>query len=499
MSNPMKTGGLVAYQFVDKSQLLGSELSDYEEMMIEQENFQAILGALDYNNPVTMFGPVPTLNVYGGMESAVNNPEYYGGFEALVPNFVYNRDNAVKDIFDGLVEDLVINQRWVSNLRRFVYGFATKDNDHTEFFGTPYLGTHRILFKTSDRNNFFSDIIDVDEVRLRDELIKTKWVNNEFKVSSDAFNLSIVYLMHRVWVSDLSKAVKEEALIHLVMLFHYRVMTSIMNHYFGYLVKPSVAQTAYNKLSMKFDIKRYGSWNELFKARGEFIIDPKRGIHFDTFTKMDDDKKIVYMVNDMESRLKGVINDYTKVLYDVKDSVDLVETDNGLAVIDGEINIKDVQKQVNKYRNYIAGIVNDGHSFFKQELVGYAAKVVDDSRTSTQFEEKLSMVVRDFPAQYTHQKGEQYREFVDDVVTHLFEYLSSNSIRHTDLKNVLYKLRGAYTSNKSSNALLFKLRRHGDDIIRNMTGIRTQFTVSSLRTSLMLYIVLRALTMDYYK
>ncbi|QMV29168.1 hypothetical protein AP1_0471 [Aeromonas phage AP1] len=52
-------------------------------------------------------------------------------------------------------------------------------------------------------------------------------------------------------------------------------MTSIMNHYFSYLVKPSVAQTAYNKLSMKFDIKRFGSWNELFKARGEFVINPK--------------------------------------------------------------------------------------------------------------------------------------------------------------------------------------------------------------------------------
>lgn len=499
MSSPMKTGGLVKFQFVDKAQLIGRELSEYEEMMFSMNEYQSIMGALDFDNPTSLFGPVVTLNVYGGMEDAINHPEYYGGLEALTANFEYNRDNAVKDIFDGLVEDLVINQRWVSSLRRFVYGFATKDNDHTEFFGTPYLGTHRILFKTSDRNNFFSDILDVDEVRLRDELIKTKWVNKDFKVSSDAFNLSIIYLMHRVWISDLSKNVKEEALIQLVMLFHYRVMTSIMNHYFGYLVKPSVAQTAYNKLSMKFDIKRYGSWNELFKARGEYVIDPKRGIHFDTFTKMDDDKKIVYMVNDMESRLKGVINDYTKVLYDVKDSVDLVETDSGLAVIDGEINIKDVQKHVNKYRNYVSGIVNDGHSFFKQELVGYAAKAVDDSRTSTQFEEKLTMVIRDFPAQYSNPKGQVYKDFVDDVVTHLFEYLATNSIRHTDLKNVLYKLRGAYTSNKSSNALLFKLRRHGDEIIRNMTGIRTQFTVSSLRTSLMLYIVLRTLTMDHYK
>lgn len=490
-------GGLVKFRVITPVDAAGYELNEYQTMMNAMKNEEALFSGME--NLATLFGPEVKLNPYGGFESPDYNLGYVDGLEALPANFNYNRDNAVKDIFDGLVEDLEINQRWVSKLRRFVYGFATKDNDHTEFFGTPYLGTHRIVFKSSDRHNFFSDIIDVDEVRLRDELIKTKWVNKDFKVSSDAFNLSIVYLMHRVWKSDLIKVQKDEALINLVMLFHYRIMTSIMNHYFSYLVKPSVAQTAYNKLSMKFDIKRFGSWNELFKARGEFIINPKTGIHYETFTKMDDDKRIVYMVNDMESRLKGVINDYTKVLYEVKDSVDLVVTDNGLAIMEGEINIKDVQKQVNKYRNYVNGIVNDGRSFFKQELVGYAARAVDDSRSSTSFEEKLTMVIRDFPAQYNHPKGDSYKEFVDDVVTHLFEYLTSNSIRHNDLKNVLYKLRGAYTSNKSSNALLHKLRRNGDEIIRTMTGIRTQFTVSSLRTALMLYIVLRTLTLEYYK
>lgn len=465
---------------------------DYEDL---QELLSHVSGNENLN---TMFLPVPKLNAYGGVEDYFQDIFTISGMEALQPNFRYDRDNAVKDIFDQLVPDLEINQRWFSTLRRFVYGFATRDNEHTEFFGSPYLGTHRIVFKTSDRVTFFTDIIDVDEVKLRDELIKTKWINKDFKVSSDAFNLSIVYLMYRVTNSDLPKHMKDEALINLVMLFHYRILTSIMNHYFGYLVKPSVAQTAYNKLSMKFDIKRYGSWNELFKARGEFVINPRTGIHVDTFTRMDDDKKIVYMVNDMESRLKGVVNDYTKVLYDIKDSVELVETETGMAIMDGELNIKDVQKKVNKFRGYINGIVTDGRSFYKQELISYAARAVDDSRTANLFNDKLTSVVQDFPIQFAHEKGTSYREFLDDVVTHLFEYLSTNSIRHNDLTNILYKLRGAYTSNKSSNALLHKLRRVGDDLVMAMTGIRTPYTVAQLRNGLMLYIVLRTLTMDHY-
>lgn len=477
--------GAIRHQFV-----LPSEEQRYEDAMGEQE-LRAMLANWGGNESlVTMFGPEMRVNAWGGFEAA-NQLEYVAGLEALQPNFNYNRDNAVKDIFDGLVDDLDITPRWVQTLRRYVYGFATKDNDHSEFFGSPFLGTHRVLFKSSDRVTFFRDIIDVDEVRLRDELIKTKWINKDFKVSSEAFNLSCIYLMHRVHISDLPANLKNDALVNLVMLFHYRIMTSIMNHYFGYLVKENVAKTAYNQLSLKFDIKRYGSWNELFKARGEFVIDPKNGIHYGTFTKMDNDKAIVYMVNDMESRLKGVINDYTKVLYKVKDSVDLVESDSGMAMLDGELNIKDVQKQVNRYRNYINNVANEGSSFYKQELVTYAAKAIP--RTD---QDKLEQIIRDFPAQFAHEKGGQYRQFVDDVVTHLFEYMATNQIRQNDLRNVLFKIRGAYTSSKSTNALLFRMRDSGDSIVKVMTGIKTEIKITSLRTSLMLYIVLRTLTME---
>lgn len=468
---------------------------EYDEQQLSDNELRTLLAGMESRDqPWTLFGPEVGLNQFGGLESYTQNLEYMAGFEALQPNFNYNRDNAVKDIFDQMVDDLEITPRWVQTLKRYVYGFATKDNDHTEFFGSPYLGTHRILFKTSDRVTFFRDIIDVDEVRLRDELIKTKWINKDFKVSSSAFNLSIVYLMHRVQVADLPPQLKEDALINLVMLFHYRIMTSIMNHYFGYLVKPNVAITTYNKLSLKFDIKRYGSWNALFRARGEYVIDRNKGIHYETFAKLDNDKKIVYMVNDMESRLKGVINDYTKVLYEVKDSVDLVETDSGLAMLDGELNIKDVQKHVNRYKNYIGVVLADKNSFFKQELATYAAKAIP--RTDA---DKLDMILRDFPAQWAHPKGDSYREFVDDVTTHMFEYLATNNIRSDDIKNVFFKIRGAYTSSKSTNALLHKLRVNGDEIVKVMTGIKTEIKITSLRTSLMLYIVLRTLTMEAYR
>lgn len=416
------------------------------------------------------------------------------GNEALIPNAVYNYDNGVKNVFDLMVVDLEIDNSWVRKLRQYVYGFYSRNSDHIEFFGGPYLGTHRIVYKTSDRKDWFTNIIDVDEIRLRDELIKCKHINKDFKVSSDAFNLSIPYLMYCVYRSRLSDSQKNEALINLVIMFHYRVMTSIMNHYFGYLANRKIAEAAYNALTLKFDIKRYGSWNALFKARAESIIDPKRGIHFKTFTTLANDKDIVYMVNDMESRLKGVINDYSRVFYNVKGYEQLIETDDGFVLLDGKLVVKDIQKNINQRRGFIETVLNSGDTFYKEELVDYAIKGMD--RTPP---DKFKQVIRDFPYRYVSKGGEKYREFVEDTITHLFEYLALNNIKQTDIRQVILRIRGAYTSNKSTNKLLFKLRDNGDNIISAMTGIKTRSTITAMRTSLMLYIVLRTITMESFR
>lgn len=475
---------------------LGSEVDDdkpiYDDEGISVVGFESRSG--DVRSPHDLFGLRPSLKYLAGIESYRFDFDSQIGFEDLKPNFDYDRDNAVKDIFDQMVDHLVIDNNWVKSLKRYVYGFRNKNVEHSEFFGSPLLGTHRIVYKTSDRKDWFNDIISIDDVRLRDELIKCKWINKDFHVSSDPFNLSIVYLMHRVQISSISKDLKEEALLNLVSMFHYRAMTSIMNHYYAYLVRKPVAEAAYNALSLKFDIKRYGSWTKLFQARGEFIIDPKTGIHYSTFTNMDDDKKIVYMVNDMESRLKGVINDYTKVLYDIKDKVDIVSLDDGKVMLDDELVVKDIQKTVSKRITYIETILNNQNSFYNETLVDFAIKGMD--RTP---EDKFKQIIKDFPEQYRNKKGERYRVFVMDTLTHLFEYLAANEIKDTDIRNVMIKMKGAYTSNKSTNPLLYKIRDEGDWIAKTMTGIRTRSTVSSMRTSLMLYIILRVLTMESFK
>ena len=429
-----------------------------------------------------------------GIEKLLQKTFGISGFEALLPNYNFNTDHAILGVFNAFGHDLEIDNRWADRLTRYVIGFTTKNEQYVEFFGNPYLGIHRIVFTTEDRNRWFTEIFDVDEEELRENLHACKLINATWKVTGDVFNLSIVYLLYRTFHSDLHDRVKHNAMVNILAMYHYKCLTSIMANDYKYLAKKEIAMETYNRLSMRYDIKRYGSWMALIRARAEFILDPKTGIHYKTFTTMDDDKKIIYMVGDIQDRLRGVINDINKVFHEVKSKTNIVRLDGGMVTLEDGVSVREVTKNVTQYKNYIQNVLSSSAGFYKDELVGYAAEAIDNSPR-----DKLERIIRVFPDQYNSPKGAKYREFVDEVTTHLFEYLTENGIRANDLREVLRRMRGAYLSSRSQNQSVFKMRDEGDDIVRQLTGIKTRITVSSLRTSLMLYIVLRTLTKDAYK
>lgn len=415
------------------------------------------------------------------------------GVEQLLSNVEFESNHALLEVFNGFGQDLDITPRWAMNLKKYVYGFTTKNEQYAEFFGSPYLGIYRIVFTSADRNEWFSEIFDVDEEELKENLYATAAVNKNWNVTSDVFNLSIPYLLYRVNKSDLSHDIKRQAMIDIVSMYHYKCLTSIMVNDYKYLAKKELAMETYNRLSLRYDIKRYGSWRALIQARAEFIIDPRTGIHYQTFTKMNDDKKIIYMVGDIQDRLRGVINDINKVFHQVKNQMNIVKIEKGTVALEDGTAIKEISKQVNLYKNYIVNVLTSKTGFYKEELVRYAAEAIPNTP-----QDKLDRIIRVFPDQYNAEKGKTYRDFVEEVVIHLFEYVSANGIRFTDLRDVLRKMKGAYLAQRSQNQSVILMRDTGDDIVKTLTGIRTKNKITSLRTSLMLYIVLRTLTKDSY-
>jgi hypothetical protein len=67
-----------------------------------------------------------------------------------------------------------------------------------------------------------------------------------------------------------------------------------------------------------------------------------------------------------------------------------------------------------------------------------------------------------------------------------------------DLSAMLIRLKGAYTSSRSTDPDLLELRDLVEEVIRPSVDSRTPAVVASVRTGVLLYLVSRAYTMSYY-
>lgn len=445
-------------------------------------------GECFYEPSMSMFDNRP----YPGMD-----PMLVDGMESLLPNFNYQRNNAILDVCESFGRDLVIDQKWAMRLKRYMFSFTTRKvgiTDYGDFFGSPYLGLQKIVFTTADRNEWFTDIWDVDEEELRENLHECKWVNKEWAVTGDVFNLTIPYLLWKIQHSkDLTSGQKREAQVNVLFMYHCKCITSMIHNDYKYLAKPEIVYETYNRLSLKYDIKKYESWRALFLARAESIINPSTGIHYRTFMEMNDDKRIIYMVGDIQDRLRGLVNDINKVFHDVKNRSNIMQLDKATVSLEEGITVKEVAKQVNSYKNYAKSVLSAPTGFYQEQLVNIVVKKIDAAP-----KDKLERILKEFPGNYQSKgkRGEYYHEFVEEVITHLFEYMTTNRIRTTNLRDVLNRMAGTYASPRNQNESVLKMRAMGDDIVQDLTGIRTRVTYSALRTALMLYIVLRVLTKD---
>ncbi|BAW98363.1 phage protein [Vibrio phage pTD1] len=439
----------------------------------------------------------PTVSLFNDLPYESKDPMLVDGMESLIPNFNYNRDNAILDVCEQFGRDLVIDTKWATTLKRYMFNFTTRKvgiTDYGEFFGSPYLGLQKITFTTADRNEWFTDIWDVDEEELKESLHECKWVNKDWAVTGDVFNLTIPYLLWKIQQSkQLPSGMKREAQIIVLFMYHCKCITSMIHNDYPYLAKPEIVYETYNRLSLKYDIKKYESWRALFLARAEYILSPTTGIHYKTFMTMNDDKKIIYMVGDIQDRLRGLVNDINKVFHDVKNRTNIMQLDKAHVNMEEGMTVKEIAKQVNVYKNYAKQILSAPTGFYRDEYADIIVKKIDNAP-----KDKLERILKEFPGNYQakNKRGQYYQEFVDEVLTHLFEYLTNNRIKQTNLREVINRMAGTYASPRNQNESVLKMRAMGDDIVQDLTGIRTRVTYSSLRTALMLYIVLRVLTKD---
>ena len=400
-------------------------------------------------------------------------------------------------VFESRLSHLKYNKALQLKFYNYYTAFIHKDEESMLMWSGNLTGLYICRFTPKDTNTFFNEILETDVDDLADDIVECKDINQDFVVVSDTFNLTCMYLIHKFLTTPyLQEEARERAALDIALIYNCRLLTSLLSHYFKYPASESQAKATYANLSFKFLIKRLGSWNEVMLFRSKDMIG-KESIHRKTFMKFNVDLDITYAISDSQGRIRDLLKNIYAEFMRVHDRGERISTSSSTVIdTDGVEVIKDKSHGLENYTTYILNVMPDRNSFIKKELVD----IVLDLMHTTQ-KNAFIKTLEWFSDNLTNKKYPEVEEFVKLTIVHSYEFLNSHSttLHNTkDLPGFLSRIRGVYLSSRSTDEMLMKLRDIGEVLIGEASGSRSENAISSIRTSLLLYLNLRTYTKNHY-
>lgn len=393
--------------------------------------------------------------------------------------------------------DVVIDKRLIEKLVRFRSKYlmlTTRQVNHPAFYGGHYIGTYAVRFFEDHRRELLTGIMGLDPLLAKRELLKVEGIEPKHRVPSDLMNQALVWLAAQIEQSDLSEELSKEGMVCCFQIMHYRFLGSLSQHYFKYPGREDIDAAAYASLSKKFFLKQEGSWGGVIERRSNDIIG-KNSIHRNVFAKYDSVKGVVDCINDVQSRIREQWKGIYAAYLTAKEEGNRISTSASAVEIDGENVFLDRTRYQEAYLRYARKTVADRTSFVKDGLV--EAVVKEFPRLP-----KDPMVdVLNYLSENYLSRRKNIDELVDTVIIHMFDYVGSDKSKARnirDIPSVIYQLKGVYNAPKGKNPMLLEMRQEFGKIAKDVTKIKTEAAIASIRTGVMLYIVLRTLAKDHY-
>lgn len=434
----------------------------------------------------------------GGMVSGITDYDDAEAKKMESRQGVAHLGDTILKTFNEECKSVEIDAKFVSRLHAYQVGFVNKNTEHIEFFGGHLLGVQTVKFMPADYDKWFNDVLRIDDGPLEDALRKLDAIDPEHKiVASDTMNLTCAWLSWAIFNSKvLDEKQKHQAMIDVYLVLQYKFFTSRLYQHFRYPADKEVAEAAYTQLTSRYAIKKLGKWSAVFLNRSEDII-AKDSIHYKTITKMKVDDDVIYMLNDIQGRIRDMIKNIYNVFIQVHQQGKRIVSTSSIVEHDGQEILKDKTKALPQYIHYIKTVVADKNSFIREELVTVIERMMH-TMPSRLFRETLEY----FSDNYQQTGAKDIEEVIDTVLIHSFEHLDQHreEIRHaTDLPSLLSTLRGVYMSSRSVDPILIDLREKTEKIATNATGSKNPSTIAAIRTGVLLYIILRSYTMRHYQ
>lgn len=404
----------------------------------------------------------------------------------------------VKTVFERHASHIVFDKKFLQKVFEFEQKFVNKNEAHILFFGGTLMGVHPIRFTDADRNRWFDEVLDVDEDATKADLHALKDILAKRHVSSDTMNLSCLWACHSFIVSPhLNEGDRLLGAMTVIQIMQYKFITSTLTDWFPWTADPIVAQTTYAILTKRFGLKIHGSWGALLRHRAMDVID-KSGIHWKRLQTFDNDLDVVYMANDVHGRIKDILKNIRDAFTVAQNSPELqIKNISGTLELDGEMKIRDQQRRVPEYIRYILSIIGDKNSFINDDLVNVIMKAIPAMPKAA-----LTSTLAYMSNNASVKADKRVERVCTVTLQHAFDYLARNPgvmVSKSDIPGLLRKMKSLYQASRTTNAMIMEMRKSTEEMAKIATRSNNANLIASVRNAVLLYIVLRAFTMQHFK
>lgn len=401
----------------------------------------------------------------------------------------------LKKMFDTYAKYIVIDQKLADRINQFQVGFVNKNEEHMAFFGGNLTGVHTVRFTLDDLNSFYSDVVQIDETEIEEELHSLPFIKKERIVSSDTFSHICIWLIHKFMNSKLNPKTIERTTQSLNLIILYKFLTSLLFNYFRFPANPETAIATYASLSNKFSIKQFGSWYALLEHRTKDICS-STGLHYKTVFNYMDDEKLLYVITDTQSRIRDILKNIYKEFIIIHERGNRIKSSSSTFVYEGEEVLKDQNKNLSLYTNYLLSILPEKNSFVKEEILDAIEGVVHTAPRKLVYDTVVWL-----SENYKYSSSKEIEDLVKSTILHSFNFLSDNRTvmkENTNLINLSIRLKGIYMSSKTNTDEIKKIRSLSEKMVRKATTTKNTSLILSTRVAVLLYIVIRAYTIHHY-
>lgn len=396
----------------------------------------------------------------------------------------------LNDVFDSYLAKIKYDESFYKKIKQYRLAWAQKGDIYIEFLGSNLTGVHPIRFSSLDDAKFFVDLINVDQTDLQQDLYKVTGINKDWNVTSNAMYLTLFYFMHQYTNAKLPEKIKTDCIKELYYIFAYKAVSSLITEWFKYSTSPALAKAAYERLSNRFLIKRFGTWQNVFEYRAGDLLPPK-GLHYKRLISGTAEDAIS-VISDMQGRLRDNIKNYYAVLNDVKEKNEKINSSSiiGFDYEDGKEVFKDLPDRPDSYILYVRNIIGKTNDFIVDDLI-HLMSVLSSNLDAAKFTAVLKYISSD-PKIYSDPKN----DFIAISIQNTMAYTRSKGITGEYNKRtleILKMMKGYWSSSSVKDADVKNIKKYLYDIASKAINSKTKSLISTISISILLYIFLRSL------